>query len=186
MSKLFTILLILSSTLMLIFSPENILSTYLSGAEKAVTFSISMIAIYAFWLSIIEIMERCGFLKFISALLYPVFSKLFHTKDKESLNQISLNFTSNFLGMSNAATPSGIAATTLLAKKEEKINHDISVLMVLNTTCLQLIPTTVIGLRTLYDSAQPSSIIIPTFLTSLTVTIIGLFLVKLLSIRRKR
>ena len=53
--------------------------------------------------------------------------------------------------------------------------------IILNSTSLQVIPTTVIGLRISAGSSSPSDIILPTLIASIVSTISGILLVKLFS-----
>ena len=54
-------------------------------------------------------------------------------------------------------------------------------LVVLNTASIQLIPTTVIALRANYGSANPTSIVLPTIVSSVVSVIVGIILVKVVS-----
>ena len=50
---------------------------------------------------------------------------------------------------------------------------------VINATSIQLIPTSVMALRSSLGSVSPADIILPTVLTTLLSTIIGILLVKI-------
>ena len=52
-------------------------------------------------------------------------------------------------------------------------------IIVLNSSSLQLIPTTIIGLRVLAGSVSASDIILPTLLATTVSTVVGVLLVKL-------
>ena len=54
-------------------------------------------------------------------------------------------------------------------------------IIILNSTSLQIIPTTVIGLRIAAGSSSPSDIILPTLIASTISTLSGILLVKLFS-----
>ena len=54
-------------------------------------------------------------------------------------------------------------------------------IVVLNSSSLQLIPTTIVGLRTLAGSSMASDIIIPTFIATTVTTLVGIILVKVCS-----
>ena len=53
--------------------------------------------------------------------------------------------------------------------------------VVLNMASIQLIPTTVIALRANYNSENPTSIIIPTAISSVVSVAIGIIIVKILA-----
>jgi spore maturation protein A len=50
-------------------------------------------------------------------------------------------------------------------------------LVVINSTGIQLLPTTVIGMRALAGSASPSCILWPTILSTFVPTVLGVLLV---------
>ena len=66
-----------------------------------------------------------------------------------------------------------------LDKGSEYATKSMIMLVVVNSTGIQVLPTTVIGLRALAGSASPSCIIWPTILATFIPTILGIFLVKL-------
>ena len=52
-----------------------------------------------------------------------------------------------------------------------------AMLFVVNACGLQLVPTTIIGIRTSLGSANPTDVILPCLLTSIVTTAIGVLLV---------
>lgn len=176
MNKIWTFVLLASIMLMITSGEQNIMNIILSGCEKAVTLSYSLISIYAFWLGILEICDACGVSEKIANLLSRPIDFLFDKPNKETKKQIAINLSSNILGMGNIATPSGIKAMTSLDDKSGKINKAQMIFMLLNTSSLQILPTTIIGLRISSNSQNASSIIIPTILASFISTFCGLIL----------
>lgn len=62
-----------------------------------------------------------------------------------------MNVIANIMGLGNAATPLGIKAMNSLQKvnnKKDELSNSMAMLIVLNTASLQIIPTTVIAIRT--------------------------------------
>lgn len=100
-----------------------------------------------------------------------------------------MNVSANMLGIGNAATPMGIKAMQALDDGSGKANFAMIMLIVINATSIQLLPTTVIGLRATAGSSSPADIILPTILATFATTILGIFLVhmidKLLHRRRQ-
>jgi len=166
MNKIFNIIFIGSLIILLIINPENIMNIIFSGCEKAVVLCYSLISIYAFWLGIIEICNACGLNTKLAKILSKPINFLFDNPSLETKNEIALNFSSNFLGMGNAATPSGIKAMQGLDDGSGKINKAQTLLFLLNTSSIQLLPTTVIGLRISAGSVSSTDIILPTLLSS--------------------
>ena len=164
----------------MLFKNTNIaFSTIVSGSEKAIELTIKLWAIYAVWLGILKIVEDTGLNNKISKLLKPLINKLFGKTDTETENEIAINLTSNFLGMGNACTPSGIKAINGLNKGKNVITSGMIMLLVLNATSLDIIPTTVIGLRISAGSLNPNDIILPTFISTFVSTFTGIILCKI-------
>lgn len=176
MNIIFTFIFIFSITLLLFTNPQNIMNIIFSGTEKAVNLSFSLISIYAFWLGILEICKNCGINNKLAKILSKPIDFLFDKPETKTKEQIALNFSSNVLGMGNAATPSGILAMQGLDDNSGKINKPQMLLMILNTSSVQLIPTTIIGLRIACKSINPTSILLPTIFASILSTTCGILL----------
>lgn len=178
MNVIFVVISILSIAFLIIFNPEGLVISIGNSAKNTTDFCIRMIGIYAVWLGLIKIVERTGLNEKLSKLLSPVIKFLFGDISSESKGFISINMASNILGLSNVATPTGIMSINSL-NTDNTINDKMVMLMVLNATSLQLIPTTVISLRQSLGSSSPSDILLPTIITTLVSTIIGVILCKL-------
>lgn len=165
--------------IMLFKNVDIAFSTILTGSEKAIALTLKLWAIYAVWLGILKIVEDTGLNQKIGKLLNPIINKLFGKTDPETHNQIAINITSNLLGMGNACTPSGIKAMNGLSKGQNVITSGMIMLMILNTSSLQILPTTVIGLRVAAGSVNPNDIIFPTLFATFVSTFSGIMLCKL-------
>ena len=172
MNIIFNFSLIISLGLFVIFRPEQAINSMLSASEKAVTLCISLISIYALWLGLLEIVEESGINVKIAKLLSPINKFLFG-------KQPAINLSSNILGLGNASTPSGIKAMKMMDDGSGKANASMVMLMVLNSMSTQIIPTTLIGLKVLYGSTNPTDIIFPILISSFLSTFLAVFLVKL-------
>ena len=82
----------------------------LSAAGEAVTLSLTMVGIVAFWNGILEIGSRAGLVEQLSGKMRPILKFLFPDlpTDCEAARQISVNFIANILGLGWAATPAGL------------------------------------------------------------------------------
>ena len=92
---------------------------------------------------------------------------------------IALNMSANMLGLGNAATPMGIKAMKRLDDGSGVATPAMIMLIVLNATSIQLLPSTVIGLRASAGSTSPSDIIFPTIVATFCTCALGISLVKL-------
>lgn len=174
---LFYTVFILSTAIMLFISPETFLSTLLAGASKSATLCVSLLSTYCVWLGLMQVWEDSGVSKKVSALLLPVAKKLFKTNDKTTLQAVTMSMSVNLLGISGAATPYGIKAAALLDKTTDA-EYASCMLLALNATSLQLIPTSVIGVRVALGSAAPADILFPTLFTSALSTLLAAVLVR--------
>lgn len=158
---------------------EELSQTILTQAIDSVYFSISIIATMMLWGGIMEIAKKSGLITIITKLFSPLIQFIFKGLDKnsEEFSLISMNFTANLLGISNASTPIAISAMKKLQEsncdKSTATNHMI-LLVVLNTASIQLIPTTIATLRGIYGSVAPMDIIYSVFTVSMIALIISI------------
>jgi len=150
---------------------EVITKAALDGANNAVKISISLIAIITFWLGIMKLAEEAGLVRALAWLVRPVLRFLFPSvpKDHPAMGAIVMNLSANILGLGNASTPMGLIAMREL----QRLNQDrdtaseaMCTFLALNTSCVTLIPTTIIGIRLLYGSADPTDIVGPTIMAT--------------------
>ena len=127
----------------------------------------------------LELVEASGLSEKLAKLLHPLIKKLFKIDDKETEKMIALNMSANILGLGNAATPMGINAIKRLDDGSGVATNAMIMLIVLNATSLQLLPSTVIGLRSSAGSTSPSDIILPTIIATFCTCLLGICLVKL-------
>lgn len=178
MNVIFGIVSILSMIILLFTSPNSILSAMLSGGEKALSLTMKMTVIYAVWLGVFELLERTNLSKKFANALKPLNKVLFGQLPESANDFISLNISANVLGMSGATTPMGIKAIQEL-EKHPNTEYAITMFFVLNATSIQIIPSSVMALRTSLGSISPGDIILPTILATLLSTVIGVLLVKI-------
>lgn len=145
-------------------------------------FVLKLMFLTAFFSGIIKIAEDCGIVKQLSNLLSRVLFKIFQTKNEAIMQKISINISANMLGIGNAATPSGLAAMEALDKENRHRSvpsEDMCRFMLFNTCSVQLVPTTILGLRAMAGSENPAVILIPVLTVSLICLTWGLFICKL-------
>ncbi len=159
---------------MLFTNPEGFLPAMLSGAGKALNLAVSLFAIYAVWLSLSAVSEKCGINERLSRLLRPICARCFKTQNDAALKNITMNLTCNILGIGGAATPFGIKAVEEMEKDKNGFGQKL--LFVLNATSLQIIPTTVISLRAGAGSTSAGDIFLPTLISTAACTAIGVIL----------
>ena len=152
----------------------DVVNSILTGADKAVKISFSLVGVMAFWLGMMKIAESSGLIEFVAKIIKPVTKRLFNEIPPEdpAIGSIAMNFSANALGLSNAATPMGIKAMQELQvhnKNKKTASNAMCMLLAMNTAGFQLIPATVIAVLVGLGYKNPTVIIAPTLLvTSLT------------------
>ncbi|MEG2414144.1 MAG: nucleoside recognition protein [Clostridia bacterium] len=184
--NLFYFIMLVSSIVAVVFvAPESVYSIMLSGGKNAIELALTLVAIYAIWLSVLEIMEKIGLNHLLFRLFYPLTRKLFGGESKESQELISLNFSANLLGMGGAATPLGIKAMEKMQDGSPFATDNMILFMVINCTSIQLLPATIIGLRAAQGSVSASDIILPSLIATTISTIVGVILAKCFALAKK-
>ncbi len=181
MNAVFTVITLVSLILLLFTSPNDVFPAMMSGVENAVKLSITLLAIYAVWLSVLKIMQSIGWDKKLSAFLRPVIKRLFKGESDSAYDSIAVNLAGNMLGMGGVATPAGIDAVSKMQHDGNKASANMKLLLVINGTSIQLIPATVIALRASAGSANAASIFLPTIISSTVATVAGVIICKLFS-----
>lgn len=191
MNRIWSILMLVSLAALTVLKPAEVLPGMISAVNDALKLSLSLMALYTIWLGIINILARTGLNSKLARLLRPVIRLLFGDIPDDAAEYISLNMSANLLGMGNAATPMGVKAMNALDDKSGKATDAMIMLMVINATSIQLLPSTVISLRAAAGSLSAGDILIPTLITSVISATIAVLLAKMCaavgraSVRRK-
>lgn len=149
----------------------------LGAAKGAVEVCFDLVGIMALWLGIMKIAEQGGLVQGLARLMKPITVKLFPSVPPEhpAMGAIILNLSANMLGLGNAATPFGMKAMQELQNLNngsEEASAAMCTFLALNTSCITLIPATIIGVRVSFASANPTEIVGPCiFATAIAMTI---------------
>lgn len=181
-NKLFAFFIILG-TIFGIYNGIDITNLILDGAKKSLSMCISMFPILALWLGIAQIATDSKLLDKLTNLLKPILKCLFKdVKSDKALGYIASNIICEMFGLGNAATPFGLKAMEEMQKEndvKDTASNSMITFMVLNTSGFMLIPTSVIALRSLNNSVNPSYIIKITIISSLLSLLCALFINKI-------
>lgn len=163
---------------------EKLNNGIFESAKSAVELCFTFFGTITLWCGIMQIAKKSTLSKKISILLNPFIHFLFPDINKEDkvYEEISLNITANILGLGNAATPLGIKAMQSLQEKNSNkstLSNSMAMLVLLNTASLQLIPTTVIAIRNSLNSENPTSIMLPVWLSTICAALAGIIAVKI-------
>ena len=171
---------------MLITSPGASIAAMIQGSHDAVNLSMRLVALYAFWLGFLAIVEKTGLADKLARILRPVVRFLFPNSKKDTNKFITMNMSANILGLGNAATPTAIKAINSMDEGDTRASLNMIMLVVISATSLQLIPTTVIGLRATHGSANPADFLPAGTIATIVSTVVGILLVKLYGMFRGR
>lgn len=157
----------------------------LNSASSSLEMALKIFPVMSLWLGISKIAEESSLLskfsKFVSKVLKYIFPEI--PSDHPSLSYISSNIVANMFGLGNAATPFGLKAMSSLQelnKDKKTASRSMITFLVLNTSGVTIIPTTVISLRMMYKSVNPTSILLPCILITFLSTLGGLVMDRIL------
>ncbi|MEG1002513.1 MAG: nucleoside recognition domain-containing protein [Clostridium sp.] len=164
---------------------DKITEAIVSGSGNTVTFVIELAGIMCFWCGVMKVAEKSGLTQILAKALRPILKKLFKdaAKDEKALGAIVMNLTANMMGLSNAATPFGIKAMEemdRLNKGSSIASNDMSLFLVMNAACIQLVPTTIISIRAASGSINPGIIIVPAIISTTVAAAVGIMCCKIL------
>jgi spore maturation protein A len=158
----------------------------MESAGKAVTLALGLAGAMALWLGLVRVAEEAGLVRGLARLARPLLVRLFPEVPPEhpAMGAIVMNVSANVLGLGNAATPFGLKAMQALEElnpRKGTASDAQALLCALNTASVQLVPATVIALRTGAGSAAPAEILGPTFVASICGAAVAIAAAKLLA-----
>lgn len=191
MSKIWSIIIILSITISFFLgSTGGVLEIITKASMNSVETLLTITGMTCFWTGMFNIFSKTKCIKAVSKLLNPIINKIFGgTLSQKELEYVSLNITSNVIGVGNAATVYGVKAMEEMQKNnlnKKEASYNMCLFAVINTASVQLIPTSIISYRLLYASANPNMIIIPNLVISLASLSVGIGVYKLIEGGKKK
>lgn len=162
---------------------EAINRSIFNSTESAVNLTLTLLGMTCLWSGIMEIASKTQIIEYLSKILKPLIKKLFSGVEEKSSNNIIMNIIANMLGLGNAATPLGLKAMNELQKEnrdKETLSDNMMMLIVLNTASLQIIPTTIIAIRSSLGSENPTNIIVPVWISTICAAIVGIVITKII------
>lgn len=143
---------------------DDVTQALFIGTQTAVQTVFSLVGTICFWSGLLEIMSESGLIFLIQRVLGAPLRLLFPglNDDTEATAAISLNISANILGLSNAATPLGLAAMKQLQKRNlhpHIATDEMCMFVVINSASLSIFPTTLISMRSAYGSAAPTCVL---------------------------
>ena len=164
---------------------KNVTDGAFDGAKTAVTIALGLIGIMAMWLGLMRLAERAGLIQRIARALRPIMRRLFPDVPPEhpAMGSMLMNMAANMLGLGNAATPLGLRAMRDLERLNPHpgtASNAMCTFLAVNTSSVQLIPTTAIAILAAGGSTRPTAIVGTALLATLCAATTALVAVKLL------
>ena len=163
---------------------ENLNNSIFESTNDAIELSFNLLGSMCLWSGIMNVASSTSLVRNIAKSLTPVLNFLFPDlkNNKKIKKEISMNMVANILGLGNAATPLGLKAMKSMQEENDKkdtLSDSMMMFIVINTASIQLIPTTVIAIRSSLGSNNPTAIVFPTWVATIIAAIIGIFVTKL-------
>jgi spore maturation protein SpmA len=156
------------------------------GAKNAVMgIALPLVGAMGLWMGVMRLAERSGLIQILAAALRPIMRRLFPDvpPDHPAMGAIVMNVAANMLGLGNAATPLGLRAMNDL----EKLNphpgtatNAMCTFLAINTSSVQLIPTTAIAILAAKGAMNPSAIVGSSLVATSCAALAGITAVKFL------
>jgi len=165
---------------------EAVTKGAMDSAKTAVEIAIGLIGILTLWSGMMRVAEASGLVTILGRALRPVLRWLFPEvpAGHPASGAIVLSIAANMLGLNNAATPLSIKAMeelqTLNGGDKETATNAMVTFMALNTSGVQLIPTTMIAVLATAGSTNPTWIISPSIIATGIGTLAALIAAKVL------
>lgn len=143
---------------------DIVTASAMKAAELGVETAFGLIGVMSLWLGLMHLAEEAGAVRALARFFGPIICRLFPSlkPDSPALGAIIMNLSANILGLGNAATPFGLKAMQELQNENphpEVASQAMITFLALNTSCITLIPATIIGVRLKANSANPTEII---------------------------
>jgi spore maturation protein SpmA len=155
--------------------------TFAAAKLAVMDISLPLAGVMTFWLGMLSVGEKAGVIAVVSRWIAPLFSRLFPSvpRDHPANGHMIMNYSANFLGLDNAATPLGLKAMKSLQElnpQKDTASDAQLMFLVIQTSGLTLIPLSVIAQRAVLGAANPTDIFIPTLIATYCATLTAILL----------
>ena len=160
-------------------------ATFEAAKSSLMGIALPLGAVMALWLGIMRLAEKSGVVEKLSGFLRPLLTRLFPEvpANHPAMGAMVMNIAANMLGLGNAATPLGLKAMQGLESLNPRpgtATNAMCTFLAINTSSVQLIPATAVGILAAAGAAHPTSIIGTALVATTCSFITGIVSVKLL------
>jgi len=149
------------------------------------TLALPLAGVMALWLGVMRLAEKSGLVLILARALRPILRWLFPEvpPNHPAMGSMVMNMAANMLGLNNAATPLGLRAMQDLEKLNPRpgtATNAMCTFLAINTSSIQLIPATTVGILAAKGAANPTAIIGTSFFATVCSTVVAVIVVKTL------
>ena len=179
----FFLLAFVIALIRLLMGETEIFKTIMDGvfdsANTGFQISLGLIGLLSLFLGFMNIGERAGAINFLSRIVAPIFGKLFPElpRNHPAMGHMMMNFSANLLGLDNAATPFVLKAMKSLQElnpSQDTASNSQIMFMVLHASGLTVIPVSIIAMRIVAGSKNPTEIFIPCLIATFVATMVAM------------
>lgn len=160
----------------------------MASCTKAIYFVIGLAGIMAVWSGLMNIAKESGLMDAFANLVKPLLRYLFpNEKNQETMAVMLMSFTANIFGAGNSATVFSIRTMEKLDIENggrSSASNTMCMFMAVNMSMLQLVPITIIKIRSDAGSLDPGSIILPSIIAGIISMIVSIFVCKVYERKR--
>ena len=137
----------------------------MNSSTEALQFILGLAGIMAVWSGLMKIAEKSGLISGISKAAGPLMRFLFpEEKNRSTIAMMIMSFTANIFGAGNSATVFSLKAMELLDEENGHspyASNTMCMFIALSMSMIQLVPVTIMKIRSDLGSASPEDIILP-------------------------
>ena len=157
--------------------------SFLASCTDAVEFTLSLAGVMAVWSGLMKIAEESGLIDHAAKALRPILTFLFpKEKDSQTLAMMIMSFMANIFGAGNSATVFSLKAMERLDTENghsPRASNAMCMFLALSMSMIQLIPVTILKIRSDLGSSDPAVIIIPSLLAGAVSMIVSIAVCKI-------
>jgi spore maturation protein SpmA len=163
--------------------PEVTSGAFQMADTAVMKIALPLAGIMALWLGVMRLAERSGLVRILARALRAPLRWLFPEvpENHPAMGSMLMNMAANMLGLSNAATPLGLRAMRdleSLNKVPGTATNAMCTFLAINTSSIQLIPTTAIAILATQKASDPTAIVGTALLATTCSTVVGVAAVK--------
>lgn len=158
------------------------------SCTNGVYFVIGLAGIMAVWSGIMNVAKETGLIDLVAVKTKPLINFLFPKGlKKETIAMILMSFTANVFGAGNSSTVFSLKAMEMLDEENNRktsASNEMCMFVAVNMSMIQLVPITVIKIRSEAGSVNAGSIIIPSIIAGLISMAASIFVCKIYERKR--